>query len=291
MVTPGEEAFRGLMLANSIREFGGSLAGLAIWGLVPDGPVRLPLAAVARFEDAGVRLIPFQTDPALGSVPSSERVTALATAESLGGCELLVWIDPDSLVVGDPSGTIIDDPAALGYRPVHRRHIGSPWDEPLDRYWSLIFEACEVAAEDLYRMTTILGESIRPYIGTGVFTIRTDRRLGALWADTLARVSRHRDMADHYRRDRRYHVFLHRAVWTGVLLRHLERSEMHLLAPTVDYPLHLHHEIRAGRRALSLDSLTVVRTGAVLDDPEWRQAPLLEPLVPWLESQEFMLGR
>jgi hypothetical protein len=89
-----------------------------------------------------------------------------------------------------------------------------------------------------------------------------------------------------YQKDNRYIIFMHQAVFTGVLLHELERSEMLELSPKINYPLHLHGEIPVERRPGDLSDLTTLRYEDIFDTGNWRaNLPIAEPLRSWLEAQ------
>ena len=81
-------------------------------------------------------------------------------------------------------------------------------------------------------------------------------------------------------------------MFTAVLQHHLDRAEIMELSAAVNYPLNLHGDIPARKRAISLKRLTAIRTEDLLMDPDWREnLPILESLTPWLEAQPLMKGR
>ena len=105
-------------------------------------------------------------------------------------------------------------------------------------------------------------------------------------------LAREQEITAHYQTEPLYEVFLHQVVFTAVLLNHLDRTQMVELSAAVNYPLNLHGDIPAGRRAISLKRLTAIRTENLLMDPDWREnLPILESLAPWLEAQPLMKGR
>jgi len=292
LAVPGDTALQALMLAQSIRDFGGVVAADPIWVMVPDGGRRMSRVNAANFESLDVRLVPFPINPDIREVPFAVKAVGGAHAEALVASDRLVWLDPDVLVVGDGSEFLIPDGAALGYRPVHHRLIGPDWDEPLDPFWRVIYDVCEVPEDRVFRMSTNVGEQIKPYFNAGVFVVRPERALLQRWLETLVHLARDHTITTHYQAEPLYEVFLHQAVWTGILLRRLDRAEMFEFSPAVNYPLNLHHDIPAGRRALSLQRITAIRTEALLTDPDWREnLSILEPLTSWLEAQPLMKGR
>jgi len=292
LAVPGNLALQALMLSQSIRDFGETVATDPIWALVPDGGRRMSRGVATAFERLDVRLVPFPIDPDIREIPFAIKAVGGAYAESLVASERLVWLDPDVLLLGDGSEFLIPEGVALGYRPVHHRLIGPDWDEALDSFWSLIFDSCEVPEDRVFRMSTNVGEQIKPYFNAGVFAVRPERALLQRWLEALVHLAREKAITAHYQAEPLYEIFLHQAVFTAVLLKHLDRSEMFEFGPAVNYPLNLHHDIPAGRRALSLKRLTAIRTEDLLMDPDWREnLPILEPLAPWLEAQPLMKKR
>jgi hypothetical protein len=268
------------------------VAGEPIWAMVPDGGRRMALAVAAEFEALGVRLLPFSVTDGLDDVPFAAKASAAARAEERAETDLLVWLDPDTLIVGGAGEFLLPDQAVLGYRPVHHRLIGLDADGPVDGLWSGVLGSCGVPEERLFRMYTSVGERIRAYLNAGVFVTRPERGLLRAWDAALQRLARDPAVTAASRREPLAATFLHQVVWTAVALRDLERTEMTELSAAINYPLHLHRSIPAGHRALSLQRLTAVRTEGLLLDPEWREeTPLLGPLVPWLEQQPLMDGR
>ncbi|MFH2071368.1 MAG: hypothetical protein ABIJ75_00795, partial [Actinomycetota bacterium] len=271
LAEPGTGALQALLLARSIRDFGGTVAQEPIWALVPDGGSRITRLVAAEFEDLGVRLQPFPIDASSREIPFAVKAAAAAQAEALVDTDLLVWLDPDVLVVGGAGEFLIGDNAALGYRPVHHRLIGMDADAPMDGFWDLVLMECGVSENRLFRMYTNVGERIKAYFNAGVFAVRPERGLLQAWTQTLLTLARQPAVTAYTRHETIYETFLHQVAWTAVLLRHLERSEMTELSPAINSPLHLHEQIPAGRRAMSLQRLVAVRTENMLLDPEWQE--------------------
>jgi hypothetical protein len=174
---------------------------------------------------------------------------------------------------------------ALGYRPVHHKLIGPAWDEPLDSFWQLVYEICKVPDENLFPMTTHTGERIRPYFNAGMFIVRPERGLLAQWQDVFLKWYRQDQFQAYYQKDQRYAIFIHQAIFTGVLLHNLKPKEMYKLSPKVNYPLHLHGDIPADQRARTINELVTVRYENIFDEPFWKQLPITESFKSWLESQ------
>lgn len=271
------------LLARSLRDFGGGLAGVPIVALDPGATT--DAAARGCLASLGVEIVAFEVAPMLRRFPFAAKVAAAARAERVAATPLVAWLDPDTIVLREPSQFLIPDGVDLGYRPVHHRNIGSRWEEPPDGFWTLILTACRVPEQRIVPMTTHTGEQIRPYLNAGSFVVRRARRLLTGWDAAFAALSRDPRITPWYDRSDAYAVFLHQAVFTAVVLGELEPGEMVEMGPDVNYPLHLHDEIPPGLRPGSLDALTTVRTEDLLADERWpERVPLLAPLREWVES-------
>ena len=191
LAVPETGALQALLLARSIRDFGGTVAGEPIWALVPNRGQRMSRALAAEFEDLGVRLIPFTTHDHLAEIPFGVKASAGSHAEARVETDLLIWLDPDTLIVGGAGEFLLPESAALGYRPVHHRLIGIDADEPPDGFWAAVLEACGVPEERLFRMYTSVGERIKAYINAGLFTIRPEAGLARRWVEALLPMARH----------------------------------------------------------------------------------------------------
>jgi hypothetical protein len=135
-------------------------------------------------------------------------------------------------------------------------------------------------------MTTHTGEKIQPYFNAGTFVIRPEMHLMAKWQKSFIELLDKPDFQDFYKIDNRYIIFMHQAVFTGVLLHELERPKMLALSPKINYPLHLHAEIPVNRRPGKLGELISVRYENIFDINNWQEKfSILQPLHPWLKDQ------
>ena len=93
------------------------------------------------------------------------------------------------------------------------------------------------------------------------------------------------EFMNYYEQNQRYAIFIHQAVFTGVLLHYLKPEEMAKLSPKMNYPLHLHNDIPADQRPAMVNELISVRYENIFDQPDWQQLPIKEPLRSWLKVQ------
>lgn len=278
-----------LLLVESIRAFAGSLNRAPIWFFTPEHGERLSKAASERLDALGVILISFEVDPEAGRFPFTSEAIAAAIAESraCGRADLLAWLNSNTIVLKEPGDLILREGKSLGYRPVHHINIGSRYDEPLDPFWKEIYGLCEVPEGRVFPMRThVDGLTIRPYFNAGFHVTRPEGKLLRAWRDAYLRVYREPVLQEFYRRNGRYRIFVHQAVFSGVILSNLARDEIQELPPAYNYPLHLHGEDVTDHRPSGMEELVTVRHEGFYEDPDWaRKMPAEEPLKRWIAER------
>jgi len=291
LAVPGKSVLKALMMANSLRSFGGKLKDSTIWVLVPEVMNEFPKTIQSELTHQNVLIVPFEITPDELRSPFAVKILAAAHAEAAitGNTELLAWLDCDNIILHEPGEFLLPDGAVLGYRPVHHKLIGPAWDQPLDPFWKLIYQSCAIPGDRQFQMTTHIGEKTRPYFNAGTFVIRPERQLMAKWRNAYLELFDQPEFQPFYQKDTRYIIFMHQAIFTGVLLHELELGEMLELSPKVNYPLHLHAEIPAEIRPENIADLTTARYEETFESPAWREnLPIREPLLSWLEDQSII---
>jgi len=278
-----------LLLAASIRIFGGAQANAPIWVFLPDGLGHLSTQEKKRFIALDATIIPCEVDDEeILKFPFALKVKIASLAEkmSLGKTEFLIWLDSDTLVLNEPCEFTLAPEKILGYRPVHHRLIGPAWNEVIDPFWELIYQECGVSVENNFPMFTHTGEKIRPYFNAGTFVIRPEKGLLTEWWQIFQKLYSVPSFTSFYEKDSRYAIFMHQAVFTGVLLKMLQEKDLQELSGRINYPLHLHHEIPPKLRPRTINELTTIRHEDIFDHLAWQESlPIEEPLLGWLKNQ------
>jgi hypothetical protein len=287
LAIPGKSELDTLLLAKSIRRFGGDLAAKPIWVLIPAELGPLSKLTQEKLAQLQAQIITFPTNPEILKFPFAAKIEAGAFVEARaqGLSERVVFMDRDTIALQEPGEFLIAADQALGYRPVHHKLIGSAWDAPLDDFWQRIYEVCEVPMGNVFPMTTHAGEQIRPYFNAGMFITQPKRGLLTQWRETFLKWYRQTPFQVYYEKDQLYAIFIHQAIFSGVLLHNLQPEEMHELSPKINYPLHLHADIPREQRPATIDELVTVRYENIFDQPGWQQLPMTESLKSWLQSQ------
>ena len=288
IVAAGEAELEAVLLVESLRTFGGRLAGSKVWTMLP-APVVVSDETLAALDNLNADVHRFEIDANALNFPFAAKVYAAGEAERLAvqNDSLLVWTDRGALVVQEPDALLLPPGKALGYRPVDHTLIGSPFDAPLDPFWSLIYEYCNVPAARVFPMTASVDRRVlRPYFNAGMLVVDPRRGLLQRWHDDFDRLYRLPEFRAVYEQDVRYAIFMHQAVLAGTVLSMLRPGELVKLPHFVNYPLHMHGDYPADLKPARLNDVVSVRYEELLRDGAWQQVIRVdEPFRGWLEER------
>jgi hypothetical protein len=272
MATTDASQPEALLLAKSIRTFAGNYSQSPIWVLVPSSVI-LSTDTRNQFTALDVQIHSYHIDSQTIQFPFAGKVYASAAAEALakGHTELLVWMDRGSIVLREPKQLLLQREKQLGCRPVDHLLIGSPYDNPLDDFWSEVYRSCGVSQANVFPMQTSADRiKIRPYINAGLLVVRPEINLVRLWRDTFHNLFRDQRFSDFYQQDFIYQIFTHQALLTGCILSILKRADIDILSHLVNYPLHMHEQYPPELRPKSINELVSLRYEEFFSDPAWQ---------------------
>ena len=275
-----------VLLAASIREFGGSLANAPIWFFMPEYGEQLTTATTTKLDSLDVKRVPLKLNKEVLRFPLAHYPFIAAAAESLakGTADFLVWLGTNTIVLQEPQAFILPDNKIIGYRPVHHTNVGSPYSAPLDSFWTLVYEWCAVPEDHIFPMKThVDGEIIRPYFNAGCLATRPEKGLFTAWRNTFSAIYWENSLRQLYQKDNRYVIFIHQAVLSGIILRMFTPDEMYELPFTYNYPMHLHTEDVTAHQPSTVEECITVRHEGFHRDASWAdKIPAGEPLKQWL---------
>jgi hypothetical protein len=289
MIPPGSPARTTMLLAESLRAFGGEMAGNEIWAFLPQLEQTFPEQVWSRLNDLKVRPIPFQLPPYALGFPFAAKVFAAGLAEQKAEnqAELLCWMDHDTLFLQEPSQLLLAADKRLGCCPVHHTLIGSRFDQPLDAYWSQVYKHCQVNPEKAFPVTTIVDNQVlRPYYNAGLLVVRPEDVLLRAWQGAFFRYYIDPVYEPFYRQSELYRTFIHQSILAGIIINRLDQPEILELPFTYNYPLHLQQSFPVERRARVINTLASCRYENIFNQPDWKdQVPVEEPLTSWLHAK------
>ncbi|PWB67716.1 hypothetical protein C3F09_12920, partial [candidate division GN15 bacterium] len=187
----GDDLYWALVLAESIRDFGGSLSDAPIWVHLNDAAPELDTMYAPRRDSLKVAIGHSHTPEGMQKIIYSGKVYASATAEKklAGTTAILAWLDPDVIFVKEPKAFMLGATVALGYRPVQLVNISSPYSEPLNEFWAHLYQDLGVVDSQIYPMTTTTDMvQIRAHFNAGMLIVRPERGILQSWPLALEKV-------------------------------------------------------------------------------------------------------
>jgi hypothetical protein len=283
LTTISEEVISAVhLLVESLRAFGGDLAGSQFWIFTTD------LKLSYGREDDRTRLLPLVVPAPVAAYPFGRKVAACAQAEQLvpDGTRSLVWIDSSCLIVQPPIFFDLGAAFDAAFRPVHIRNVGLSPAEPLDAFWQGIYTVLGV--NDISTMiTSFMDEQrLRTYFNSHAFSVNPALGLMRRWYEIFQHLVNDRQFQEVACRDDRYKIFLFQALLSALIASSLEPTRVRILPPTYNYPYNLHDRVPPNQRAVLLDELVCftyedrkIHPNALID------IQVHEPLRAWLEAR------
>lgn len=176
-------------MVESLRRWGGSLAGAPVFAVTPRRGPGLAAKTLETFERLSVRY--------LRRAPKSEyswfhfynKPVALAMAEEEAQTDAIGWLDSDLLVVGEPEALSLRDGEDFCACASDKEMGSSGPDDPYDPLWRANCRALGIDVDALpWLVTEQEGARIRLYWNSGVFVYRRSIRFGAHFLKTCTRL-------------------------------------------------------------------------------------------------------
>ena len=281
----GGDERESLLLARSLRAFGGKLANYPLWMMVPQNLEQVSAPTRQALSGLDVQLHRFEVPDEALEFPFGGKVYAATAAEALAANEadILVWMDSDTVFAGEPAGLVLRENVKLGYCPVMLKNVSSLYAEPLNAFWSFIFERCDTPVNDIFPMlATVDGVRIRPHFNAGILSVRPQAGLLQAWRSNFERLYHQPELAPFYQENILYRIFVHQAILAGILLAKLKKDEMQDLGARFNYPLFLEGASEPARDVVTLryDEFEFFQ------QPGWEnKIQLKEPVKKWLGAQ------
>lgn len=261
---------QGLLLFRSIRRFAGRYAASPIVCFTPRAGAPLRPATLAGFRELGVEHVAERLNVEFTGDPLTNKIFAGAWAERHRDEDVLVFLDSDTIVCGEPSDLALAAGEAAALRPVNRKQRGStgPGD-PNEPYWEKLYALLGVEPGP-FVTTTVGSERIRAFWNSGLVALRRSERIFAHWLHDYMVLVEEGHVPAGARRA------VEQIALAGALCRVADR--VRVLDPRHNYPLPMRDELADPWRAAPLESLVHVHYF------RWFQMPgFLDRLVPPLD--------
>jgi hypothetical protein len=235
-----------LLLLESLRTWGGSLAEAPVYAFAPRPGHEPEPATAERLVELGTTLI---TDPLVdrfADIPTFNKVSVSAWAERELDHETLVFTDTDSVFLNEPAEFETGDWLAA-VRPVDRRIAGSKGKGKTEPFWRKMYAELGVR-ERPFTETTVGQVKIRAYWNSGLIAVRRSAGLFDAWERALNR------LFDAEIVQKRWPQFMDQLSWAGVAATVHDR--VRILSDAYNYPVP--HRQALAPEARDLDLATIV---------------------------------
>ena len=271
------------LLIQSLRAFGGPLAGSPFW-IFEANPTEAPCAKLAG---DGIEILPLTPTGALRSYWYGSKVTACARAEarSEGSYDSCVWISTACLIVQPPELFTLSPEFDVAVRPVHHRNVGLKANLPLDAYWSRVY--AELGIDDVALVTHSLVEQepLRAYFNTHALAVNPGLGICRRWRDTFEALANDPAFQSGTCSNIPYRIFLHQAPFSPIVATEIAEARIRILPPTYSYPYNLHDDVPADRRPAFLNDLvSIAYEDRSLVPDALSGIGVREPLRTWLQE-------
>lgn len=290
---PGQ-IYGALVLAESLRTFGGSLAQAPVWIVIPE-QLEAALAEKGKeLEKLEVEVRSAEVPPeAFRYVLGAKPFTTAQAEKGAEGVDLLAIMAPNTIVLDSPEAFLLARGESLGYSTVHHQNVGSLASEPLDPFWGRLYGVLGIPSERVFLNDTLADKkTVRFYFNAGSFVVRPEAGLLQAWAGAFQKLYQDPEMAEMCQ-EGPLNTFLHQAALAGVALASLEEEDTVEIPVAYSYPLFF-EKFHGG--LLTFDSLEEVVTMRyefqVKDLPEdWEKQVKASPeVLAWIRERLEPLG-
>ena len=168
-----------LILAESVRKYAGELSNVPVRIFVPSG-------LAPAIADQGEKLATLDVEISEVVVPEqafnyilgAKPFLAARAEKDADGVDFVAILAPNTIVLQPPTDFVLPEGVALGYSTVHHQNIGSAASEPLDDFWSRLYQVVGVSGGRVFTNETLADEvTVRFYFNAGSFVVRPEEGL------------------------------------------------------------------------------------------------------------------
>lgn len=276
------------LFINSLRKFGGNFKDSPVWIFHQQN-------VIFDFTDKNITLIPLEIDPDFQRIWFSAKVFAAAQTETLAvkqNIDNLVWFGSSGFIVQPPDQFDLGTDFDAAFRPVHHKNIGQLIDEKPDDFWRSIYEFIGLEDPEYSVETFVEGEKIRSYYNSHLFSINPRKQLLRKWKDEFIRFHQSDLPQIAAFSDQLHKIFIHQALLSTILVKHLDWNRLNILTQDYSYPLHLHHQIPPHKQPESLNELVCPVYEDIFKFPETLNGlEVKKPLADWLIKMNHVKKR
>ncbi len=246
----GDLEEKSLLLAKSVREFGGVFSECPIYSFQPRTGEKLASSTLREFDTLSVEHIDKTLNLDFPEYPLANKPIVCSYAERNLDYEYLVFLDSDKVLLAPPSDLFSLESFDVALRPVDGKNIGSCGTVDKNHpYWESLFNLLGVT-NYCYVDTTVTNLRIIGYWNSGMVAVRRSKGVFSAWADNFSRVmTMGIQPADGI-------FFTEQSVLAATL--HQLVAKIKELPFGYNYPIHMHLDVAEKIRPKSLEGITSI---------------------------------
>jgi glyoxylase-like metal-dependent hydrolase (beta-lactamase superfamily II) len=255
-VSNSAQARAAAILLRSLRTFGGEQAKAPFFA----AQVNPREWSADHLKKNGAELIPVPAAPGNLRYPFLNKVLALAAAEEhlRETARMVVYLDAENVVLGEPSGWLPAAGKRMAIRPVHLvNQVGVKAELPLDAYWDGIYSQLGRPPGPQTPVRSLVDQQdIHPYFSTVAMGFDPTLGLMAEWKNASLALMADKSFQETVCGDPFHQNFLHQAILSALLTLRLSSDQIQVPTHLAHYPMQLHPRITAERQTPSLDAVS-----------------------------------
>jgi hypothetical protein len=269
------------LLCRSIRRNGGRYSDAAIHTFQPRHGRAIREETLAALRDCGACHHTEILNDALANHGTLNKVFVCARAEEMLAEDVLVFLDSDTVLTGEPAALGLPATLDAAARPAESSSLNS-WgpDDPRDGYWRELYRFLDLRAEPF--VETELGNRVRAFFSAGLVAVRRQAGLFRSWQADFWRLVRSDRVPEGWMRR------MDEVALTATLVRAFDR--VRVLDGRYNYLVYRRSRMPAPWRQAPLEDLVHLHYRQCFHHPGYLQ--LLDPpfdpdseMLRWLERQ------
>lgn len=191
-VEKGNLENQALLLFRSIRKFAGKYSDAPIYSFQPRVGPALKKETLKAFDKLGVIHSTKILNIRHHTYPIGNKIYVCAHAEKNLSEDVLVFMDSDTVFLGEPGDLDLPDGVAVAVRPSDNKNRGSsgPGDH-MEAFWQKAYEITG-APPGQFVETVISKERLRAYWNAGLIAARRDQGVFGRWREDFLKLSKSR---------------------------------------------------------------------------------------------------
>jgi hypothetical protein len=247
---PGRLENQSVLLAQSIRTFGGKLKDIPIYSYHPRAGAGIAEETLAKFAALNVQHQQVELNTEFLDYYLANKPLACAYAEKTLDAEFLVFVDSDQCIFQEPTEFLLPEGYNVGLRPEYGKGIGSSGEgDKQDGYWQMVYHLFDVKTER-FTTTPIGDRTIRAYWNAGLIVTRREAGIFNAWKQNFEKVMRLglAPLQGNYMVEQSM---------LSVTICAMDEA-VYTLPISYNYPLPLHDRLSSSSRLQSFDQLVTV---------------------------------